>query len=376
MSITVKEVTDRKGLQAFIRFPYRLYKQHPCFIPPLQLDEEGTLRKDKNPAFDYCDARYWLAYKDGKVVGRIAGIVNQAYIQKWKRRYIRFGWIDFEDDERIAKALIKKVEEWGKSLYMQAVHGPLGFTDLDHEGVLVEGFDHPGTIAALYNHAYYPDLLEKAGYRKDTDWLEYKITIPTVMDERLEKLAITVQRRQKLQAVRLHKTKDVLPYVPAIFDLLNTAYADLYGVVPLTQKQIQYYTKQYFSFIHPDFISLITDNEGKLAAFSITMPSLSKALQKANGKLFPLGFWHLLKALKKNNKADLLLIAVRMDLQGKGVNAVLMYETLKSYLKNGITIAEAGHQLEDNKQVQAMWDYFDAGVHKRRRCYIKYLDKE
>jgi GNAT superfamily N-acetyltransferase len=376
MSITVKEVTDKSGLRTFIQYPHRLYKHHPCFTPPLQLDEEGTLRWDKNPAFDYCDARYWLAYKEDKVVGRIAGILNKAYIQKWGRRYIRFGWLDFEDDERIAKALIKKVEEWGKSLYMQAVHGPLGFTDLDHEGLLVEGFDQPGTIAALYNHAYYPALLEKAGYRKDTDWLEYTIRIPEKMDGRLEKLASIVQRRQNLKAVQLRKTKDVLPYVPAIFDLLNTAYADLYGVVPLTEKQIRYYTKQYFSFIHPDFISLITDSENKLAAFSITMPSLSKALQKANGRLFPLGFYYLLKALKKNNRADLLLIAVRKDLQGKGVNAMLMYETLKAYIKKGITVAEASHQLEDNMQVQAMWDYFDASVHKRRRCYIKYLDKQ
>lgn len=376
MRITVKEVTNKKGLRTFIQFPHRLYKAHPCFIPPLQSDEEGTLRWDKNPAFEYCDARYWLAYKEDKVVGRIAGIVNKAYIQKWGRRYIRFGWLDFEEDERIANALIKKVEEWGKSLYMQAVHGPLGFTDLDHEGVLVDGFDQPGTIAALYNHAYYPALLETAGYRKDTDWLEYTIRIPNKMDERLEKIAGIVQRRQNLQAVRLRKTKDVLPYVPQIFDLLNSAYAELYGVVPLTEKQIRYYTKQYFSFIHPDFVSLITDSENKLVAFSITMPSLSKALQKANGKLFPLGFWHLLKALKKNNRADLLLIAVRKDLQGKGVNAMLMFETLKAYIKNGITVAEASHQLEDNKQVQAMWEYFDASVHKRRRCYIKYLDKQ
>lgn len=241
---------------------------------------------------------------------------------------------------------------------------------------MVEGFDQPGTVAALYNHSYYPSLLEKAGYQKDTDWLEYLIQLPTVMDNRLEKLAGIVQQRQNLQVVPLRRPKDILPYVPAIFDLLNSTYADLYGVVPLTQKQIRYYTKQYFSFIHPDFISLITDSQGRLAAFSITMPSLSKALQKAKGKLLPLGFWHLLKALKKNNKADLLLIAVRKDLQGKGVNALLMYETLKAYIKNGITVAEASHQLEDNRQVQALWDFFDARIHKRRRCYIKYLDKE
>lgn len=376
MCIEVKEVKNKKMLKAFIALPYRLYKNHPCYIPPLRFDEAGTLRRDKNPAFDYCEARYWLAFRDGKAVGRIAGIVNHAFIQKWNSRFLRFGWLDFEEDERIAQALLKTVEAWGKSLNMEAVHGPLGFTDLDHEGMLVEGFDQRGTIAALYNHAYYPTLLEGAGYRKHTDWVEYKIQLPQKMDERLEKLALTVQRRYKLQVAKLKKTKDVLPYVPAIFDLLNTAYADLYGVVPLTEKQIRYYTKQYFSFVRPDFVSLVTDSDGKLVAFGITMPSLSQALQKSGGRLFPLGFWHLLKAIRKNNTADLLLVAVRKDLQGKGVNALIMHETLKSFIKNGITTAEASHQLEDNTRVQALWDSFDAKMHKRRRCYIKYLNSE
>lgn len=374
MQIEIKEVTTKKMLKAFIALPLRLYKEHPCYVPPLHFDEEGTLRKDKNPAFDYCEARYWLAYQNGRVVGRIAGIVNRAFIQKWNSRYIRFGWLDFEDDERIAQALMKTVEDWGKDLGMEAVHGPLGFTDLDHEGMLVDGFHERGTIAALYNHAYYPALLEKAGYSKDTDWVEFKINLPSKMDERLEKLAAIVQRRQQLQVVNLKKTKDVLPYVPAVFDLLNAAYADLYGVVPLTERQIRYYTKQYFSFIRPDFVTLVTDNSGRLAAFSITMPSLSTALQKAGGKLLPLGFWHLLKALRKNQTADLLLVAIRKDLQGKGVNALLMHQTLKTFIRHGITVAEAGHQLEDNTRVHTMWEFFDSKVHKRRRCYIKYLN--
>lgn len=376
MSILLKEVTDKKALKAFIDFPYCLYKNHPYYIPPLRFDEEATLRRDKNPAFDYCEARYWLAYENDKVVGRIAAIVNKAYIEKWNCRHIRFGWIDFEDDEKIAQALIAKVEEWGRELGMEAVHGPLGFTDLDHEGMLVEGFDQRGTLAALYNHAYYPFLIEKEGYSKHTDWVEYKINIPAAMDERLEKIASLVKRRQQLNVVRFRKAKELLPYAPAIFDLINTTYADLYGVVPLTERQVQYYTKQYFSFIRPDFVSVITDKDGTLAAFSITMPSLSKGLQKSRGRLFPFGFIHLLKALRKNQVADLLLIAVRKDLQGKGVNSLLMCETLKSYIKNGIKIAEASHQLEDNKKVQSLWEHFDATIHKRRRCYIKYLDHQ
>ncbi|HET7897420.1 MAG TPA: GNAT family N-acetyltransferase, partial [Flavisolibacter sp.] len=339
-------------------------------------DEKGTLRKDKNPAFDYCEARYWLAYHKGKVVGRVAGIVNHAFIQKWNQRFIRFGWLDFEYNDHVALALMKTVESWAKELNMEAVHGPLGFTDLDHEGMLVEGFDERGTIGGLYNFPYYPTLLEKTGYKKHTDWIVFRINIPETIDLRLDKLAGTVAKRQQLKILELKKTKDVLPYVPAIFELLNEAYADLYGVVPLTERQIRYYTKQYFSFIRPDFLSLVTDKEGRLAAFGITMPSLSLALQKANGSLLPFGFWHLLKAIRKNDTADLLLVAVRKDLQGKGVNALVMNEILKSFIKHGIRTAEASHQLEDNKLVHAMWDSFDAKVHKRRRCYIKYLNDE
>ena len=373
MSIQVKEVVNKKMLKAFIDLPYRLYKNHPYYIPPLRFDEEATLRRDKNPAFDYCEARYWLAYRKDKVVGRIAGILNKAYIEKWKNKHIRFGWIDFEEDQFVAEALMQKVEDWGRELGMEAVHGPLGFTDLDHEGMLIEGFEQKGTLAALYNYAYYPSVIEKAGYQKHTDWVEYRVNVPQAMDEKLEQLALVVKRRQQLTVLNFKKTKELLPYVPAIFDLINTAYADLYGVVPLTHKQIQYYTKQYFSFIRPDFISLISDREGKLAAFGITMPSLSIALQRSGGKLFPFGFYHLLKALRKNKEADLLLVAVRKDLQGKGVNALLMYETLKSYIRNGIRYAETNHQLEDNKKVQSLWEHFDATLHKRRRCYIKYL---
>jgi GNAT superfamily N-acetyltransferase len=373
MNIVIKEVQGKKDLAAFIDLPYRLYKNHPYYIPPLRFDEEATLRKDKNPAFEYCEARYWLAYKGNRVVGRIAGIINKAYIEKWKDRHIRFGWIDFEEDEAIVKALMEKVEEWGRELGMNAVHGPLGFTDLDHEGTLIEGFDQVGTLAALYNYPYYPVLMEKQGYLKHTDWVEYRLKVPQRMDEKLEKIASIVERRLQLKVMRFKKAKELLPYAPAIFDLINTAYSDLYGVVPLTQRQIDYYTKQYFSFITADFVSLILDKDDKLAAFGITMPSLSKALQRSGGRLFPFGFLHLLKAMRKNNTADLLMVAIRKDLQGKGVNSLLMCETLKSYIRNGIQFAETNHELEDNKKVQSLWEHFDATLHKRRRCYIKQL---
>jgi len=373
MAIEIKEVTTKKQFNAFLDLPYRLYKHDPYHVPPLRFDEAATLNKKKNPAFDYCESRYWLAYKEGKVVGRIAGILNKAFVEKWKNKYVRFGWIDFENDIEIARALIEKVEEWAKELGYTALHGPLGFTDLDHEGMLVEGFDQLGTMAALYNHAYYPELIQQLGYVKDTDWVEYRIKVPDTVPEKLEKMAAIVERRLGLSVIKAKKPKEILPYAKPIFDLINAEYANLYGVTPLTEKQIAYYTKQYFGFMRTDFVSLILDKEGKLAAFGITMPSLSKALQKADGKLLPFGVFHILKAMKKNDTVDFLMIAIRKDLQDKGVNAILMLEMTKSYIKNGIKFAETNHELEDNTKVQSIWKSFDAKQHKRRRCFIKHI---
>lgn len=373
MSITIQEVTTRKQLADFIDFPYRLYKGNRYFVPPLRLDEVATLNKKKNPAFEFCDVKYWLAYKDGRVAGRIAGIINHAYIKKWKNPYLRFGWIDFEEDEEIVKALMNTVEMWAKEKDLKAVHGPLGFTDLDHEGMLVRGYDQLGTLATIYNFPYYPRLIESLGYKKDTDWVEYKIKIPDSVPDKIIKIAAIAQRRLGIQPLHLRSSKDVLTYTQEIFELINSTFSDFYGVVPLTQKQIDYYTKMYFSFIKPDFLSLVVDKNGKLAAFGITMPSLSLALQKANGSLFPFGFVHILKALKKNPVGDLYLVAVRKDLQGKGVNAILMCELTKTYIKHGIEFAESNPELEDNDLVQSQWHYFEAQQHKQRRCYIKHL---
>ncbi len=373
MKIEIKEVTTDRDLQAFIDFPYTLYKGHPYFVPPLRFDERATLQKDKNPAFEYCEARYWLAYRDHKVVGRIAGIINHAFIDKWKNRYLRFGWIDYEEDLTIAKSLLQEVENWARERGMTAVHGPMGFTDMDHEGMLVAGFDQLGTLATIYNHAYYPIFLEKLGYIKDVDWVEYKIKLPKEMPENLEKMAAIVARRQGLHLLKAKKAKDLLPYAPAIFELVNEAYAGLYGVVHLTEKQIENYTKQYFAFIKPDFVPLVLDEQGKLVAFGITMPSLSRALQKAKGSLFPFGFIYLLQALRKNKLADLYLIAVKKELQGKGVNALLMHALTKSFLKHGIEFAESNPELELNHQVQSLWKHYEAAPHKRRRCYIRQL---
>ncbi len=376
MSIIVKEVTTNKELKAFINLPYRLYKDHPYYVPPLSFDEMGTLRKDKNPAFDYCEAKYFLAYKDGKVVGRVAAILNHAFIEKWKNKYMRFGWIDFEEDIEIPKALLAEVEKWAKEKQMDAIHGPMGFTDLDHEGMLVEGFDQLGTLAAIYNYPYYPKFLAELGFVKDADWVEYKIKIPQQMPADFEKMASIVKRRLNLTVVQAKKPKEILPYTKEIFELINSCYSHLYGVVPLTDKQIEYYTKQYFSFIKTEFVPLIIDQNGKLVAFGVTMPSLSLALQKAKGSLLPFGLFHLLGALKKgkNKFADLYLVAVDKAYQGKGVNALLMYECNKTYIDYGMEYAESNPELELNEKVQSFWERFDAVQHKRRRAFIKRLD--
>jgi GNAT superfamily N-acetyltransferase len=371
MDIQIKEVTTKAEIKAFINFTDALYKDHPCFVPPLKFDEAATLNPRKNPAFDHCEARYWLAYKNNKVVGRIAGIINNAYIEKWKNRYIRFGWIDFEDDISISRLLLQQVENWAKEKGLTAIHGPLGFTDLDHEGTLIEGFDQLGTLASIYNYPYYQNHFEQLGFVKETDWVEYKLTADEVVPEKLIKLASIVERRLKLTVIRAKKAKEILSYAPAIFELINDAC--LFGVTPLTQRQMDYYTKQYFSFVKVDYVTIIVDREGKLAAFGITMPSLSRALQKNKGRLLPFGFIHLLKAMKKNDMADLLMIAIRKDLQGKGVNAMLMKETYESYLKHGVTTVETNHELEDNARVRSQWEDFNAVQHKRRRCFIKHF---
>ncbi|HEY9490083.1 MAG TPA: hypothetical protein VIQ51_17225, partial [Chryseosolibacter sp.] len=300
-------------------------------------------------------------------------IINHSFIKQWAKKYARFGWFDFEEDETIAFALLRRVEQWALEQGMDAVHGPMGFTNFDPAGVLVEGYDQLATLAEIYNYPYYPACIEKAGYQKEVDWVEYKILIPKLVPVKIAQVASIVKRRYKLSTVNLKNANDILSYARSIFELLNICYSHLHGVVLLTEKQIHYYIKRYLSFIHKDFVSLVVDQQGTLIALAITMPSLSRALQKANGKLFPFGLFHLTKALRKNNMAELCLVAIRPDFQGKGVNALLIEEINKAYIRNNITLAEANPELESNKRVQSLWTYYETRQHKRRRCYLKYL---
>lgn len=372
LKLLIKEVSSDAELDDFIGFPYRLYRGNPFYVPPLKSDERITLQHT-NPAFDHCEAKYWLAYRGKKIVGRIAGIINHAFIERWEKKYIRFGWFDFEDDESVAFALLRQIEQWAVEQGMDAVHGPMGFTNFDPAGVLVEGFDQLATLAEQYNYSYYATHLEKAGYHKEVDWVEYRISIPKKVPEKISQVASIVKRRSKLAVVNFNKSNNIRTYARSIFELINTCYGHLHGVVPLTEKQIHFYIRRYLPVIRKDFVALVVDQEGMLIALGITMPSLSRALQKANGSLFPLGFFYIMKALRKNDMAELCLVAIHPDFQGKGVNALLIEAINKTYIRNNITLAEANPELESNKRVRSLWTYYDTQQHKRRRCYLKYL---
>lgn len=373
MTYQTREVDTPRKLKEFIRFPFRLYKGNPFWVPPMDFDEKLTLTKGKNPALEFCELKMWMVYKENQPVGRIAGIINHKANEIWGVRHARFGWIDFIDNQEVASILFNLVETWARDRGMDAVHGPLGFTDFDKEGMLVEGFNELGTMATLYNHYYYPILTENAGYKKDTDWIEFEVKVPESIPEKHIRIAELALKRNGLRVFTAKKTKELLPYAAQIFDLINIAYKDLYGFVPVNEEQKKYYTKLYFSFIKSDFVPLILDKNNKVVGFGVTMPSLSRALQKAQGKLFPLGFIYLLQALKKPRYVDFYLMAVNPELQNKGVNAALFTDLIPKYQRLGIVSAETNVELEDNQKVTAQWDYFERRQHKRRRAYIKHL---
>jgi len=373
MSVHIKEVNTLRELKTFIRFPHQLYRGNPCWVTNLFSDDLNTLRRDRNPAFAHCEARCWLAYLDGRIAGRIAGIMNKAHIEKWGQRYMRFGWFDFIDNPDVSAALLQQVENWAIEQGLSSVHGPLGFTDLDREGMLVEGFEELGTLATMYNHPYYPEHMEKAGYIKDTDWVEYEISIPDELNPTISRVARSAAKRSNVHLLQPRNKKEMLRYADQLFEVLDEAYQDFYSVIPLTQAQREAYTRQYFGFIDPDFVPIVLDENDRLVAFGITMPSLSAALQKSGGKLFPFGFIHMLRAFRKNDKADLYLIAVRRAYQGKGINAIMMDHILKVFHSRGIKSVESNPELETNHQVQSQWKFFEKRQHKRRRCYIRHL---
>lgn len=379
-SIQIKRVETKKDLKQFIEFHYDLYKGNPYDVPNLYSDEVNTLSKDKNAAFDFCEAEYFLALKEGKTVGRVAAIINHKANEKWKKKDVRFGWIDFIDDIEVSRALFKAVEEYGRKKGMDDIVGPLGFTDMDPEGMLTWGFDKLGTMATIYNYEYYPQHMEKlGGWEKDNDYVEYYLVVPEKSPEKYTKIAEMVEKRYNLHVRKLTK-KDIFQggYGKKLFDLINLTYSDLYGFSELTDRQIDQYVKMYFPLADLNLVTVIEDGnkDNQLAGLGITIPSLSRALQKCRrGRLFPFGWWHLLRAIKfhKTDGVDLLLMGFLPEYRSKGANALLFADLIPRYVDYGFKWGETQVEMESNEGVQSQWGPLDPINHKKRRCYRRSL---
>ena len=379
-SIQIKRVETKKDLKQFIEFHYDLYKGNPYDVPNLYSDEVNTLSKDKNAAFDFCEAEYFLALKEGKIVGRVAAIINHKANEKWKKKDVRFGWIDFIDDIEVSRALFEAVEEYGRKKGMDDIVGPLGFTDMDPEGMLTWGFDKLGTMATIYNYEYYPQHMEKlGGWKKDNDYVEYYLVVPEKSPEKYTKIAEMVEKRYNLHVRKLTK-KDIFQggYGKKLFDLINLTYSDLYGFSELTDRQIDQYVKMYFPFADLNLVTVIEDGnkDNQLAGLGITIPSLSRALQKCRrGRLFPFGWWHLLRAIKfhKTDGVDLLLMGFLPEYRSKGANALLFADLIPRYVDYGFKWGETQVEMESNEGVQSQWGPLDPINHKKRRCYRRSL---
>lgn len=376
MNVTVSPIpATKKELTRYVKFGIDLYKGNPYFVPPLIFDDVNTLTPGKNPAFEFSEAQSFMAYRDGKPAGRITAIINRLLNEKTGRQEARFGFVDFIDDPEVSRALFETAEQWARERGMKRIIGPMGFSDMDHEGMLVEGFDEMGTMATIYNYPYYPKHLEAMGYTKDTDWVEYRITIPEKLPEKMERIAEIVLKKYQLRIVKYTSRKKLAEkYGEDLFRLINDAYADLYGYSPLTDKQIDYYIDMYLGFLKLDYVSIVVDSADRLVGVGISMPSMTKALQKSGGKLFPTGWWHLLRAMKGHNDVvDLMLIAVKPEYQSKGVNSLFFYDLCNLYIRDGVKFAETNLELEENTHVQSQWEYFERRQHRRRRAYTKDL---
>lgn len=375
MYVKIVEVSTKKELKKFIWFGINLYKNCEFAAPPLMMDDLFNLSKGKNPALDFCDASYFLAYKKNEIVGRIACIINPVANSTWNQKHGRFGWVDFIDDIEVSTALFDTAINWAKAKGMTSVVGPLGFTDFDPEGMLIEGFDQLGTLATIYNYPYYPVHIEKYGFVKEIEAHEYLITVPEIFPEKYFRIADIVKQKYKLSSLRFKSRKEVVDkYARKIFDLLNLCYKDLYGFSKLNENQIAFYIKLYFSFFRLDTISIVVDEKDDVIALGIAMPSFTKALQKAKGHLFPFGWYYMLSALNKNDKVDLYLMAVHPDYQGKGVNSVMFADIMPASAKNGYKFAESNPELVTNTKMSAQWGSFEHVNHKKRRVYIKNID--
>ena len=367
--IKVLQVTNKKELKQFVNFPFQLYKNCKYWVPPLINDEMQTLDSAKNPVFKNADASYFLAYKGNKIVGRVAVIINHLEVQEIGKKKVRFGWLDMIDDIEVTRALLEEVYTIGRANNLEYAEGPVGFSNMEKAGILTKGFDELNTMITWYHHPYYAKHMERLGLQKQATWVEYSLTIPEEIYEKVQKFSKIIRERYQLSVIRFKNKKQILPYVDTMFELLNKTYNTLQTFVPIQQYQIDYYKEKYFSFIHPDYITCIKDKEERLIAFSVVMPSFSEALKKANGKLMPLGWYHILQAQKKNNKAAFYLIGIDPEYQGKGVTAIIFEEMQQLFNAKGISTVETNPELIENTAVQLLWKDYSPVQHKERSTY-------
>lgn len=367
--ISVIEVKNSEQLKQFVRFPMDLYKNNPYYVPALINDEIKIWSTKENPALQYSEAKQFLAYKNNKVVGRIALMINHKEERELGIRKVRFGWIDFIDDEKVSQALIGKAVEYAKEKNIGKIEGPMGFTNLDKAGMLTLGFDKLATMIGIYNHAYYPQHLEKLGLTKEKEWVEFEIMFPDSLPEKIYKFNELISQKYHLKVLRFKSKEEILQYVDAMFDLLDETYKHLSTYTPISDEQRKTYKEKYFPLIDKDFIVCIADENNNLVSFAITMPSYSKALQKSKGKLLPFGWWHFLQAGKKNDRANFYLIGIHPDYQRRGVTSIIFKEIWDIFNKKGVKYLETNPELEENKSIQLLWQDYNPVNHKRRRTY-------
>ena len=368
-NIKVKQVLNSSDLELFIKFPMELYKGNPYYVPPLINEEKSIWMKEENPELQYSAAAQFLAYKGENIVGRIAVMINHKEEKELGIRKVRFGWLDFINDIEVSKSLINTAIEYANSKGISKIEGPMGFTNLDKAGMLTKGFDKLATMIGIYNFDYYPKHMEQLGLVKEKEWVEFEINFPDTLPDKVEKFSRLIAEKYELELVKFKAKKDILPLVDSMFKLLDDTYKNLSTYTPITEEQIKHYKEKYFKFIDKDYIVCIKDKSGSLISFAITMPSYSKALQKAKGKLFPFGWWHLLNAGKKNDRANFYLIGIHPQYQKRGVTAIIFKEIYETFKKKGVKFLETNPELEENASIQALWQDYNPINHKRRRTY-------
>ncbi len=373
-TVSIIEVKTASQLKQFVRFPMDLYKNNPYYVPSFINDEINIWNADENPALQYSEAKQYLAYKNDRIVGRIAVLINHKEEKELGIRKVRFGWIDFIDDEEVSRALIQKAIDYAKEKNIDKIEGPMGFTNLDKAGMLIKGFDKLATMIGIYNHEYYPQHLERLGLAKEKEWVEFELVFPETLPDKIHKFNELISQKYHLKVLNFKTKEEILQYVDPMFDLLDETYKHLSTYTPISDEQRKTYKEKYFKLIDKDYIVCVADESDQLVAFAITMPSYSKALQKSKGKLLPLGWWHFLRAGKKNDRANFYLIGIHPDYQRRGVTSIIFKEIWKIFRKKGVKYLETNPELEENKSVQLLWQDYNPVNHKRRRTYSLVID--